>query len=341
MNVWDNWKSNLSQFQIARLKLTGLYLLIIMSISILFSVATFRLQSDQLTTRFGRYQFIIRQYQNIFPGQPLPVGIPVVEDSLRELKLNLLSLNIVILVLSAAAGYFLAGRTLRPIQKSLDEQARFIADASHEMRTPLTALRTSTEVALRDKNLSKEEVHDLLASNLHKINSLQNLAESLLKLAHDGKLSDNLKSPVDLAEVVADAIAQVGASAKEKDIVINSTVSNTVVPADSKSLTELFVILFDNAVKYCPTGSKVDVTGKRSDNFVVVRVDDNGPGIAAGDLAHIFDRFYRADKSRSPETGGYGLGLSIAKHIVELHSGNIIVSSNHTGTRFTIRLPQV
>jgi two-component system, OmpR family, sensor histidine kinase CiaH len=334
-----NWLRSLSQFQVARLKLTGLYLVIIMSISILFSIATFRLQSGQLETRFARYQFIIRQYQNIFPGQQVPVGVPNIEDSLTDLKLNLFYLNLIILALSTAAGYFLAGRTLQPIQKSLDDQARFIADASHEMRTPLTALRTSTEVAIRDKDLSREDAHALLTSNLKKINALQGLSESLLKLAHDGKLTERMVSPVSVSEIVADAISQVGSAAKEKKIGITSSISDLVVLGDAKSLTDLYIILLDNAVKYCPEGAQVDLSGELLDRSVVLRVDDNGLGIPEADLGRIFERFYRVDKSRSQQVGGYGLGLSIAKRIVELHGGTITVASNHTGSRFTIKLP--
>jgi signal transduction histidine kinase len=313
-----------------------------MSVSVLFSIATFHQQADDLNRRFGRFQSIIRQYQDFYPGRPPGFfsGVPDISDTLNQLKINLLYLNLVILGLSAAAGYFLAGRTLLPIQKSLDDQARFVADASHEIRTPLAALKISTEVALRDKNLTGKDVHALLSSNLQKINDLQGLTESLLKLSSDSKAGRVFEHQVYLSDVVSDAVSQVELAATAKQVKINADVSKVVVTADPKSLSEVLVVLFDNAIKYNSVGTAIRVSAHSNDHSVVITIADDGSGISSDDLPHIFDRFYRADLSRSKEIPGYGLGLSIAKQIIGSHSGSIEVASSSAGTEFTVRLPQ-
>lgn len=338
--LYAKYFKNLSQFELARLRLTTLYLIIIMAVSILFSIATFRLQQNDLDTRFGRFQSFIHQYELFFPGRTLPQGIPDIDDALNQLKLNLFYLNIVILGLSSAAGYFLAGKTLRPIQRSLDDQARFVADASHEMRTPLTALKTSTEVALRDKNLSHKEISELLISNLKKINDLQNLTESLLSLARDGQVENAPLEPISLPQLIQDSVSKVADSAAQRNISINQNIPSFKIVGDPHSLTELFVILLDNAIKYNSEKTQVNLAARRVEQKIQIVVKDNGVGISPHDLPHIFDRFYRADVSRSKDVPGYGLGLSIAKKIIEANSGTIVAKSPRGGgAEFFVTLP--
>jgi two-component system sensor histidine kinase CiaH len=334
---------NLSQFQIARLRLTAWYLLIIMLVSIFFSVAIFHFQSDDLMHRFGRFIFRPNRDPSLFPPPSLQVitGQQIVSDTLERLRWNLFYINLGILAFSAGASYFLAGRTLRPIQESMNEQTRFIADASHEIRTPLTALKTSTEVALRDKHLTVRGAKELLSSNLTRINNMQGLAEALLTLAKNGELGNAEKVPVNLQKVVDNALISVTEQAQKKRIAIETKIGSKKVLGDEKALTQLLAILLDNAIKYGPTKAEVKITAESLDHLVEINVTDTGPGIKKSDLPFIFNRFYRSDKSRSAETAGFGLGLPIAKKIVEDHGGSISVESSFgEGTHFTVRLPR-
>lgn len=147
---------------------------------------------------------------------------------------------------------------------------------------------------------------------------------------------------VALAKVIKAAREKVKTAANKKQIHIVETVPDVVIEGDQKTLTELFVILLDNAIKYSQAKKQVAIEATDSEKRTQVRVQDQGIGIAKEDLPHIFDRFYRADKSRTKqEVPGYGLGLSIAKRIVQLHNGTITAESESgKGTTFTIVLPK-
>ncbi|MGA2911015.1 MAG: HAMP domain-containing sensor histidine kinase [Candidatus Levyibacteriota bacterium] len=255
----------------------------------------------------------------------------------------LFGVNVVILFLSALSGYFLAGRTLRPIKNMLDEQNRFISDASHELNTPLTALKTSLEVNLRNKDLNPETAREVLKSNLEDVNSLQSLSEELMGLIMYQKQNGNFKlTKIALPDIIKTAIEQVQSLADKKRISIKVDAPKTFVMGDEKSLTQLLVILLDNAIKYTDGKSPINLTVKKDTSEINIIVKDGGVGIKKEDLPHIFDRFYRADRSRSKQRiGGYGLGLSIAKRIVTLHNGSIGVESEiGKGSIFTVTLPK-
>ena len=157
-------------FHSARIKLTAWYLLIIMLISVSFSVAmykvlTFELDRVERMQRLRIERRVPDMARIIPPEQPFRIDPDLVAETKNRLQLILLVINLAILASSAVAGYFLAGKTLRPIEKAMEEQKRFVADASHEIRTPLTALKTSMEVALRDKKISLSEAKEVLKSN--------------------------------------------------------------------------------------------------------------------------------------------------------------------------------
>ena len=250
----------------------------------------------------------------------------------------------IILLLSALSGYFLAGRTLRPIKNMLDEQNRFITDASHELNTPLTSLKTSIEVNLRDKNFNTEKAKEVLESNLEDVNNLQFLSAELIKLTQYQEQNNNLQfEKFYLSDVIHEAVEKVKAQAKKKNISILPDTAKIYLIGEKRSLTELFIILLDNAIKYSPNKTAVKVMAKKIDSKVQIIVKDSGMGIEKKDIPYIFDRFYRADKSRSKQkTKGYGLGLSIAKRIAILHNGNITVESEAgKGSSFIVTLPRV
>jgi signal transduction histidine kinase len=236
--------------------------------------------------------------------------------------------------------YILARRNLEPIEEAIEAQSRFASDASHELRTPLAAIQTENEVALRNPKLTLARAKDILTSNLEEVTRLQALSAGLLRLAReDGR--DITLSPVALSEAVAQAISHYHKPAKQKHITVTNKVSGTVVHADQHSLTQALEILLDNAIKYSPVKTTVAITGGKRGKEGFVTVADEGPGISSKDLPLIFDRFYRADISRSSQrVSGHGLGLALAQKIVEQSGGAINAKSKlGKGAKFTISFP--
>ncbi len=333
-------------FKKARLKLTAWYLLILMTISISFSAVIYQGATAEIqrALSFQRFRIENPEQEFIFPGPPrrMFVDPEVLEESKKRIIDRLILINAIILVSSGTAGYFLAGRTLLPISEMVDEQNRFVSDASHELRTPLTGLITSTEVSLRDKKLTLAESKKVLLENLEELNNLKKLSDNLLELAYFQK--PNGKIPlenVNLYEVLLEAVKKVQPLAKQKEInLIVPHKSVILVHANFDKLLELAVILLDNAIKYSPDNSHVEIALKKQKQSAVFTVKDYGLGIDPENLPHIFDRFYRAEQSRNKKTDGYGLGLAIAKKIVDLHKGNILVESHlNKGSIFTVILP--
>jgi signal transduction histidine kinase len=278
---------------------------------------------------------------NPLPPELRDFDTQVVATARTRLTLTLILINVGIFGIAGLAGYFLAGRTLNPIKEMVDDQNRFITDASHELRTPLTSLKTSIEVGLRNKNISLDQAKKLIESNLEDVEYLRVLSDGLIRLAQYQKPNGSMIfEKVAVKDIVDSAIGKVKAIAFENKIKINSKIENLEMAGDKKSLTELLVILLDNAIKYSTQNLPVKIIANRTDNKIVIAVSDKGIGIDEKDSPHIFERFYRADMSRSKkDVSGYGLGLSIAKQIVEIHKGTIAVKSEKgKGTTFTVTL---
>jgi signal transduction histidine kinase len=332
-------------FHSAVVKLTLWYLFIIMLISFCFSLALFSVTNQDL-------QLNLRNQGDAFMRLAGPLGIPrqafeaarqtaFIELQHREL-LNLLRFNLAVLALGGGASYFLARRTLRPLEAAMEAQGRFTGDASHELRTPLTAMRTEIEVALRQPKLSSSEARDLLKSNLEEVVKLENLSQSLLQLArfgaHEGEFE---RHEHDLSEPLKDAVMRTEKIAAIRGITIDAKLKHVLIYGNSASLTELFATLLDNAVKYGNQEGTINIVMKSSSKEATVTITDNGLGIKAKDLPHIFDRFYRSDTSRSKDIAdGYGLGLALASQIAAAHHGSINATSiEGEGSTFTIHLP--
>lgn len=332
-------------FRSAYLKLTFFYVLIVMIISLTFSAVLYGISSRELDFGFRRQT---RALQNIPPdGGPRPfpnlerMRSEQLDQSNRNLKTDLIYFNLLILILSGALSYFLARRTLKPIEEMMDAQSRFTADASHELRTPLTAMKTEIEVGLRDKNLDTNNTKALLISNLEEIAKLDRLSNALLELAQYENNKNIVFEKVSLEDVITQAYGSVEKSAEAKEIKFKNKLVDIKIKGDESSLVELFVILIDNAIKYSHKKSKIFLSINHSKKFAIVKIKDQGMGVKASDLPYIFNRFYRSDPSRSKiKTDGYGLGLSIAQKIIELHKGSIKVDSQPTeGSIFTVSLP--
>lgn len=231
---------------------------------------------------------------------------------------------------------------LERIEAGFKKITQFTADASHELRTPVAVMRTRAELSLR-KARSPEEYREVIAEVLDELEKTSSLIEQLMFLARADSGSETLHfSPTDVSEVLREACHQGSALAEARQIDFEEKIpgDSVWIRGDATSLRRLFLILIDNAVKYTPANGKVAVSLQRNDGFAVAEVRDTGIGIAESDLPNVFERFYRADKARSRESGGVGLGLSIGRWITEVHAGTIEVQSapGH-GSSFQVRLP--
>jgi signal transduction histidine kinase len=228
------------------------------------------------------------------------------------------------------------------IDKSVRRIVQFTADASHELRAPLTLIRTAAEFSLR-RERKPEELLEAMRKVVRESERTASLVDDLLVLARADSGTDELRlGPVDLSAVAHSVYEQVLTLAKPKLIQVSIDVAEepVTVQGDEQALSRLFLILLDNAVKYTPERGQIwlDVRSRNSHAQAVIR--DTGIGIEGDDLPHIYDRFWRADKVRSRNLGGAGLGLSIALWIVEQHGGEIQARSEMgTGSEFIVRLP--
>jgi two-component system sensor histidine kinase CiaH len=322
----------------ARLAVT--YLGLIMVLSIGFSVALYKTSSHAIDRQLPPNSLFINEFGQM-PGHFDNFFVNRIAQGKQEIFDHLLILNIVALIVGAGISYFLARKTLQPIENAMETQARFSSDASHELRTPLTAIRTTNEVALRKPSMKLSDAKAVIESNLNEVRKLENLSEGLLRLSHgDGK--DLIKSPLLLGEITNAAMNQFIIPAQAKNINIEDKVPEIKVNGDQAGLIRVMSVLIDNAIKYGNENDTIFLEGQQKSNYGYLIVRDTGTGIRASDLPHIFDRFYRADNSRSRKDNddGYGLGLSIAKQIIDQHGGEISVSSNlGEGTTFIIKLP--
>lgn len=334
----------MTHFTSARLRLTASYVIIVAIVSASFSAIIFQAVTGEIERSFQMAEIRLRtQNDTLLPKQ---LALQLLDRDLERAKnsvvVRLVIIDGIVILASGIAAYILAGKTLAPIEESLEEQKRFTSDAGHELKTPLTSLRTELEVAIRDKKLTLKDARKLLASNLEDVVSLQNLSENLMKLNRyaqnqNGQVYENLN----IKEVTGVAVKKISAIAKLRKIKIVNNAGNLDVLGERLSLVELLTILLDNAIKYSPDGSKVIVNASIVRKRMTISVTDSGVGISKRDIPHLFDRFYRADSSRN-KTGseGYGLGLAIAKEIVQRHKGDVTVKSKlGEGSTFTVTLP--
>jgi two-component system, OmpR family, heavy metal sensor histidine kinase CusS len=229
------------------------------------------------------------------------------------------------------------------LESSVRRIKEFTADASHELRAPISLIRTTAEVAVQ-RDRPAQEYREELNEILEESERTSQVVDSLLLLARADSGKEVLEYlPVDACTVARGAIEQGENLARNQGLEFGASVPDSPIPiqADADALRRALLILIDNAVKYTPGGGGVRVDVGAQNGFAVASVSDTGVGIAKEDLTHIFDRFWRADKARSREQGGAGLGTSIARWVAEMHGGSIDVeSAPGKGSVFHLRVPR-
>lgn len=239
------------------------------------------------------------------------------------------------------------GRTFNMMSERLEHQDKmrndFISNASHELKTPLSAMKILVESLIHQKEFDPEITKDFLGDVDKEIDRLTGIVTDLLVLVRfDSDSTMRMETlPVQLQDLLEDTCGRLGPVAREAGIdLLLAPHAGLTVSGDYAKLQQVFYNVIDNAIKYTPRGGKVRVELQKTGQDAEVTVKDNGIGISADDQAHIFDRFYRVDKARSRATGGTGLGLSIARNIVVSHGGDLQVSSKEgEGSAFTVSLP--
>lgn len=324
-------------FRSATLKLTAWYASILIAISLVFSVTIYSIASTELGTRINTLQQSSRPLFLLNQSRYDDIRNTQIHEAETNLIVSLIVTNIIIWTAGSIGSYYLALQTLRPIKESHEAQSRFTSDASHELRTPLASMKTELEVALRDPDISKPEMRELLESNLEEVNKLASLSQTLLQLSrldHD-KI---VREKVALDSMTKSVITRFSKVTSRIQLDHSNKAS---VRANKPNVEQLLTILLDNALKYSPDTSTVHVILVRQRNMAGFEVTNEGEGIPADKLPHIFERFYQIGSSRTSSEGkGLGLGLSLAKKIVELHGGELTVSSApNTQTTFRVLLP--
>jgi signal transduction histidine kinase len=273
-------------------------------------------------------------------GEPIGVtqsGISLADrdSQQRSVLLALTGGGLLGLALTIAGGLFLTSRAVAPVQLAFERQRRFVSDASHELRTPLTLLRAETESLARRLDATRE-VRPLL----HQIDRISRLVRDLLTLARlDERALPLEREPVPVRALLRTAAAAAQQLARPGVAVEVAAPAELYVDGDADRLHQVLLILVDNACRATPANSRISLCAEGNDGTVTIRVEDTGPGIPPEHLARVFERFYRVDPARSRADGGAGLGLAIARGIVEAHGGEIrLESAPDRGTRVTVRL---
>lgn len=321
----------------ARIVLTIVYVVILAVILVSSSGISRSIFSERLRARFEEST----SGQEV--AELLPPPGPDMRNIQEDFQSTILMVNGVLLIVAAILSYGLAGLTLRPIRSAYQRQRQFLGDASHELRTPLAILQTGLESQLRRNKDMKEEKK--IKSHLEEVHRMTRLVEDLLQLSYFAEWNVNIlnKENVELATLLRETVERFIELAAKNDVDIDCFVNvdaNIIVLGDKQMLSQAIANILKNAVCYNKFGGSVVVRLSQEKSQAVIEIEDTGIGMDPEDIAHVFDRFYRAEKSRSRGTGGSGLGLSIANAVICAHRGRIDIQSvPDKGTKVVITLP--
>jgi two-component system OmpR family sensor kinase len=306
---------------------------------------TWQTVEDQEGNRYHQISLLLKNNSGKSWGY-LQVGRSLADydHHLEQSKLILIvSLPIAFLIVSIAS-WCLAGMAMRPVYASYSQIQQFTADAAHELRTPLAAIRATVESTLSSDAISELESRDVLQTINRQAVRLSELVQDLLLLSRmDLQLITLQKQACCLNEIVSDLVEEVSALAIQSNIDLKLKIPNEsaiYVNGNEDQLYRLILNVLINAIHYTPEQGTVEVSLDHIEHHAIIQIQDNGIGISSTDLSNIFDRFYRVNSDRSRKKGGSGLGLAIAMAIAKSHSGYIQAKSElGQGSTFTIRLP--
>ena len=262
-------------------------------------------------------------------------------EAMRDFVMAAMMIGAVSLVALFAISFFLSGWVVRPVEKAWSQQKQFVADASHELKTPLTVILANTGILLSHKNDTIAKQQRWVLNTQEEAINMKKLVDDMLFLARNDTGVQLIYSRVNFSDVVWSSVLPFESVAFEQGLQLDSDIAeNLTVIADESRLRELVRILLDNACKYCARKGKIFVRLEREGEKVLLHVR-NGveEALKQEDLEKLFERFYRADKSRNREKGGYGLGLAIARSIVQQNHGKISVQSTGNEVVFTASFP--
>ena len=291
---------------------------------------------NKYTYRGINYQLENGEYTQIL------INVNAEEDILERFITTLAIVLVISVILIIIASYVLSKKTLKPIITSWKKQSEFVQDASHELRTPLTIIQTKQELLLEKPNSTILENAEDINITLKETKRLTRLIKELMELARNDSKKINLnKQKFNLDKEIKEIIDMYQETAKNQGKkLIEQLEYDQEIDADLNKIEELLIILLDNSIKYTEKEDTITVKTYKKEGKCFIEVIDTGIGISKEAGEHVFERFYREEKSRVREKGGTGLGLSIAYNIIKLHKGTIKIDKNYEdGTRIVIRLP--
>lgn len=262
-------------------------------------------------------------------------------ESLINLRHRLFRLSTIIIITSIIASYILSRKTLKPIFQAWEKQTEFVQNAAHELRTPLTIIQAKQQLLLKEPESRIIDKSEDISLTINETRRLTKLVKELMILAtadsNQLEVKKELKNIDNVVKEVALPYVEYAQMQNKKlELELNC---NKEVSIDISKITELLIILLDNAIKYTKEGENIKVITHCKDGKATIEVADEGIGISDEQKKHLFERFYRADKARTRETGGTGLGLAIAQTIVKAHGGTIKVYNNTPkGTKFVVKI---
>lgn len=291
----------------------------------------------------GEYSYRGINYENTEGNYiQLLINIDAEKDIEQEFIKNLAISFTVTLIIILVASYVLSKKTLKPIVQSWKKQNQFVQDASHELRTPLAIIKAKQESLLTKPDTKIIDNAEDISITLQETQRLTKLVKELMELAkNDSDKMKLSKEKFDFDKQMATIIGLYADVAKTEDKKLKLDLQyRDEIYADINKLKEVLIILLDNSLKYTEKNDTIEVKTYKKDNKCVLEVIDTGIGISKEAMEHVFERFYREEKSRNRSKGGMGLGLSIAYNIIELHRGSIKFEKNREkGTKVIVKIP--